>query len=107
MWDFYLCTSLDIDFTQQLLLQHMLQVGQYDYFILAGKHVTDKCDFRTTGSSIAIPSLPLSHPESHLHVFICYILISFAGLFEGDVFCSIYQHGEEVSWGHKKYGRQI
>lgn len=98
------CTSLETDFTQRLVLQHMLQSHlhnlpdgeDYDsgYFIFSGDHVTDECWFRRAVRSITIPYLSQS---SDLCCFV-YCIILFKGSYLGDVLCSIYQDGKQVGW---------
>ncbi|RDX79086.1 TMV resistance protein N, partial [Mucuna pruriens] len=100
------CISLETNFTQRMVLQHMLQnripyihkqhlnnpnYFEFGHFIFPGNHVTDECGFRTQESSITIPHLPLSH----LCGFIYCIIIS-KGSYEGEVSCSIYQDGKQV-----------
>jgi len=86
------CTSLETDFTQRLVLQHMLQSHlhnlpdgeDYDsgYFIFSGDHVTDECWFRTEESSITVPYLPLPN-------------------FCGFIYCIILSKGQELHTLHK------
>ncbi|KAL2322272.1 hypothetical protein Fmac_026651 [Flemingia macrophylla] len=101
------CTSLETNFSQQLVLQHMLHGRipflhkkhlsnpyyiDFGYFIFPGDHVMDECGFRTTGSSIIIPRLPLSH----LHGFIYCIILSKGSCDDDVVLCSIYQDDKRV-----------
>nr|KYP56826.1 TMV resistance protein N [Cajanus cajan] len=100
------CTSLETNFTQRLVLQHMLHrripflhkqylnnpnFYEFGYFIFPGERVMDECGFRTIGSSIIIPCLPLSD----LCGFI-YCIVFSKGSYEGEVLCSIYQDGKKV-----------
>ncbi|RDX93755.1 TMV resistance protein N, partial [Mucuna pruriens] len=102
------CTSLETDFIQQLVLQHMLHnripylhqkylnnpnYHRFRYFMFPGDHVMDKCGFRTIESSMIIPYLPLSSLD--LCGFIYCIILS-NGSYRGFVSCSIYQDDKQV-----------
>ncbi|RDX79235.1 TMV resistance protein N, partial [Mucuna pruriens] len=99
------CSSLDTDITQQLVLEHMLQsripylrkhyLKCYDEeYFFPGDHVTNKCGFRTTESSITIPYLP--KPE--LCGFIYCIILPKGPLLDYEVSCSIYHDGIAIGW---------
>ncbi|KAK7401098.1 hypothetical protein VNO78_12412 [Psophocarpus tetragonolobus] len=96
------CTSLETKFTQQIVLQHILQSRipylhkhpnyfDFEYFIFPVEHITDQCGFCTAESSITIPYLPLTDLVGFIY---CVILSK--GSHEVDILCSIYQEGKLV-----------
>jgi len=100
----YNCTSLETDFTQLLVFEHMLQSctpclskpyypKQFDggCVVFPGDHIMNNCGFHTGDSSITIPCLSL--PE--LCGFICCLILS-EGSIEGQFSCSIYQDTKQV-----------
>ncbi|RDX66197.1 Disease resistance protein RML1B, partial [Mucuna pruriens] len=94
------CTSLDTDFTQWLVLQHMFQsripytnilLHDEEYFSFPGDHITNKGGFCAAERSITIPYLP----QSDLHAFIYCFILSKGSSSNAWASYSIYQDGRD------------
>ncbi|KHN28516.1 Putative disease resistance protein [Glycine soja] len=108
------CTSLETNFTQHLVLHHMIQsripylhkhpsnpgyYNNHECFFFPGDRITKACGFCTGDSSITIPYLP----KSDLHGFI-YCIIFSEGIYgkrSSVLSCSINQDGIQVGQDQK------
>jgi len=109
------CTSLETDFTQQLVLQHILQIRipylhQQHHnnpmyidagacFLFPGDHVNE-CGFLTAGRSVTIPYLP--RPDLFGFIYCVVLSQELFILCDIEVSSSVYLDGIKVGWSCKK-----
>ncbi|CAJ2640046.1 unnamed protein product [Trifolium pratense] len=91
------CTYLDTDFTQQSIIENMIQAGFKDviegFSFLPGAQVPCMFDFQKMEASITMSPIP----KSDLHAFIfCIILSEGFNLNNYDLHCIIFEHDKEV-----------
>ncbi|PNY17259.1 disease resistance protein (TIR-NBS-LRR class) [Trifolium pratense] len=91
------CTYLDTDFTQQSIIENMIQTrfkdGIEGFLFLPGAQVPCMFDFQKMEASITISPIP----KSDLHAFIfCIILSEGFNLNNYDLHCIIFEHDKEV-----------